>query len=178
MKKRISMLALVFLLTGCISIPTGDGGKVKLSKDGLEFEDRDGEKTSVSVDTDEGGYSMDFGDGTSTKLGTNAEIPDAFPKDILLPKNGDLILSSEMNDDEDTTYSISYTVEGDLTKDAEAYKTYLTDNGYEIQEYILGGEVIAYQGTKTTNYLHYQLMGDSDSAEYSIIITYGLLDTE
>ena len=86
-KNMIGLLAIALFMAGCISIPTGDGGKLKLSKDGVEFEDKEGETSTISVDTDKGGYTYEV-DGQVAKVGSDATIPEGFPKDILLPKDG------------------------------------------------------------------------------------------
>ena len=176
MKKLMGLLTITFLLTGCISIPTGDGGKIKLSKDGVEIKDKDGEKSSISVDAEEGGYSMEFEDGTSTSAGSHATIPDAFPKDILLPKDGQLLQSGESEYEGRPAYMLTYQVQGDMTKDAELYHAYLTDNNYEINEVLLADAMIVYQGRKTPHYLGYQLMGDAGDPDYMISVSYGELE--
>lgn len=175
LKNRFGLLTIPFLLAGCISIPTGDGEKIKLSKDGLEFEDKEGEKSTISVNSDEGGYSLET-DGITSNVGANATIPNDFPKEILLPKDGQLLISNETDYEGRPAYVLSYKVQGDMTKDAEDYHDYLTDNGYEINEISLGEAILAYQGRKTTHYLHYQLMGDAGDPDYMMNVSYGELE--
>ncbi|WP_342511035.1 hypothetical protein MKY34_12495 [Sporosarcina sp. FSL K6-1522] len=46
----IGFFIIAMLMTGCIAIPTGDGGKIKLSKDGGKVEDKEGEKSTITMD--------------------------------------------------------------------------------------------------------------------------------
>lgn len=162
----------LLLVAGCVSIPTGDGGKLKISKSGLEIEDKDGEKSEMTFDTDEGGYTIET-DGNVAKAGSNAEIPKDFPNDILLPKEATLILSNEIDDN---SYMLSYQVEGQMTDEHTIYADYLNDNGYEVHEINMEDTIISYQGRKENDhFLHYQMSGNEDNT-YNLSILYGKLD--
>lgn len=102
MKKLVSgILLLVFLATlvGCggISIPTEDGGKMNLSKDGFTIEGADGSSGKVTTDK-EGGMVFESDDGSELKFGENLDLPDDYPEDILPLYKKDSILSTSSAD--------------------------------------------------------------------------------
>lgn len=171
-KNMIGYLTILLLLSGCVSIPTGDGGKIKVSKDGLEMEDKDGGKSEITFDTDDGGYTLETEDGIA-KTGSQAEIPANFPKEILLPENATLILSNET---EDNSFMLSYSVEGQMIEDHLIFADYLNENNYEVQEINMGDKIISHQGRKENDhYLNYQMMGQEDN-QYQLSIIYGELN--
>lgn len=173
MRKWLSLLTITSFLSSCVSIPTGDGGKLKISKGGIEVEDKEGEKLAFSLDKDKESYNLDFGDGNSTQIGTNIEIPEDFPKDIFLPSNGQLIQSTKTEEGGLPTYVLTFLVEGNHTENRKLYDDFLKDNGYEVQEQSIGDMSIALHGKKLTRYLHYQLLGSDEEATYTVSVSYG-----
>lgn len=173
-KRGMAVCLFPLVLAGCISIPVGDGGKMKLSSSGVEIENEEGEKASITVDTDEGGFTINTGD-TVAKVGAGATIPDGFPKEVKLPKNAELLLSNETENDGKKTYMLSYNVEGDAKEEGEAFLQYLQSQGYEIDTIQLGNDLVAYQGRTTTHYLHYQMMA-SEEQSYRLTVMYGELE--
>lgn len=173
-KWGIYVCILPLVLAGCISVPMGDGGKMKLSKSGVEIENEEGEKASITLENEEGGYTIHTGD-TVAKVGVGATIPDDFPKEIKLPQNAELILSNETENEGKKTYMLSYNVEGDAKTEGEAFLQYLQSQGYEIETIQLGNDLVAYQGRATTHYLHYQMMA-SEEQSYQLTVMYGELE--
>jgi len=170
MRNSLFILAVLFLLTGCVSIPTGSGEKIKVSKSGVEIEGEDGDKANISIDTDNGGQTITFDDGTTSKIGTDAEVPEDFPKDVLIPEDGNLISVTNLSAEGKYSVSLIYEVKDEIIPLAEHYRTYLNDNGYEINEVELG-ETISLQGRKGDTSLMYQFMGKKDD-HFTLMIMY------
>ena len=178
----LCFLALTLLLAGCISIPTGDGGKIKLSKDGMEIENQDGEKSTVNVDNDDGGFSLTTeGDGNGTEvtvnMGTHAKVPDDFPQDIILPSEEFLVMSGFSPKDQDDEHSINsitlnYQVKGDFTENKETYDAYLVDNGYEVERLMLGDAMHNMMGTKGNHSLSISFFVDEGEQSYMLQFIY------
>lgn len=102
MKKIVSciiLLSLLLTLAGCggISIPTEDGGKMKIGKDGFTIENADGSKGSFTADED-GGFVLESEDGGELKIGSDLELPDGYPEDILPLHKNDSILSTSVSE--------------------------------------------------------------------------------
>lgn len=127
------------------------------------------------MDEDKGGYTIET-DGTVAKAGSDTTIPEDFPKDTLLPKDGTLLLSNETDNDGLRSYMLSYEMQETMVNDAEMYHTYLTDYGYEVEEIKMAETMIAYQGRTDTHYLHYQMIGDASNPTYTLQILYGETD--
>ncbi len=173
-------LAVMLLLTGCISIPTGDGGKIKLGKGGVEIEGEDGEKSTIDIDSDDGGVSVTTGqdgDGTAVtiNMGSHAEIPDEFPQDISLPAKEFLVMTSISPKDRDDEYgrnsiTLSYQIEGEFIGSLEMYDKYLVDNGYEVEKMEIGPMMHTMIGTKGETSLSISII--SDEASYLLQIIY------
>src|SRR5699024_12871669 len=94
--KWIKLIILSFgttvLLTACINIPLGDGNKMKLSKDGLEFTDADGDKHSIGIDEDKESitmkcFGMDNNEGEGSLTLGGKELPENFPEEIPMPES-------------------------------------------------------------------------------------------
>lgn len=173
--EKIKRLAIFFgvltLLSGCISIPTGDGGKIKVSKDGLEVEGEDGEKTSVDVDTEEGGYTIKSDEGQLTQIGSHAEIPENFPGFILIPPKENIIMAVDTSEDGKTSIMLAFEMNGNMDEGTKKYEQYLLDNGYEVETVELGDSMKSYQGNKEDHYLSYQFMDADD--HYTLQVMYG-----
>lgn len=170
-------VTILFLLTGCVTIPTGDGDKIKLSKDGLEFQGEDGTKSIIDVDTDKGGQTITTDDGTTSKIGAHAEVPADFPKEILKPEDKFLMMATDLSqdDDDDLKYAVmlGYQLTDDKAANIEKFRTYLEDNGYEVNELQLGPEMHSLQGQKEESFLMYQFM-NSDDDGYMLQVMYGV----
>lgn len=140
MKRSLIVLSILFtmiLLNGCISIPTGDGESIGLSKDGVTIKTKDGEETTITGDVDDGSISIQGtdadGNKTSFNSTTSEEIPDDFPDSIPIPKEAVIKMgqASEMGGSHQLT--VIYEVENDdIAKYDDLYREYANEGGYEI----------------------------------------------
>lgn len=166
------MIAVGLVLSGCISIPTGDGGKIKLSKDGVEIEGEDGKKAKIEVDTKEGGSTITTDDGSTIQMGSHAEMPKDFPSDLLVPAKEKLVNVTETTDGEKMGYMLIYQLDDVMKDNIQKYKNYLVENSYEINEVELGDTMVSLQGNKEETFLAYQFMGED--GEYSLSVLYSI----
>lgn len=172
MKNMLFLLGIGLLLSGCISIPTGDGGKIKLSKDGVEIEGEDGKKAKIEVDTKEGGSTITTDDGSTVQMGSHAEMPKEFPSEILVPAEDKLINVTDISDEEKVAFMLIYQLDGSMKDNVQKYKDYLTENDYEINELELGDRIVSLQGSKDGDSLAYQFSGED--GEYSLSVLYSI----
>ncbi len=133
----IVMTLLVVMLAGCISIPIGNGNSIKLSKDGFEVKNKEGETTKINVDEDEGSFSMTGTDKDGNEMEysqkSGQEIPEDFPKDIPIP--GDATITGGVSTKVDGSHgmNVAYIVEGDddVSKYLKMYVDYAEGAGYD-----------------------------------------------
>lgn len=151
----VLMGLLVVLLAGCIHIPLGDGNKLKLSKDGLEFTDADGGKHSITLDEDEETVRFQgFGEGEEGEsewtFGTGADVPDDFPKDIPIMKDAMIIQSMNINGE----MMVMYMTEEPVEHVSDTFRDYLEQNGEsaERSELSYGEEYTAYHHAAEMTY--------------------------
>lgn len=170
----LPFIAMVFLLTGCITIPTGDGEKIKISKDGLEFQGEDGSSSKIEVDHEKGGHTITTDDGSTSKIGSHAEVPAEFPKEIVKPDDKYLMMATDLSEGDDGKYAVMLVYEMTDDKDAhiESFRTYLKNSGYEVNELELGPDIHSIQGQKEESYLTYQFMS-ADEEGYMLQVMYG-----
>lgn len=171
MKSLLYVLAVGLVLSGCISIPTGDGGKIKLSKDGVEIEGEDGKKAKIEVDAEEGGSTITMDDGSTVQMGSHAEVPEDFPSEILVPAKEKLINVTELTDDEKRGYMLIYQLDDSMKDNVIKYKDDLEENAYEVNEIEIG-ETVSLQGSKGESFLMYQFMGED--GDYSLSVHYSM----
>lgn len=98
----VSML-LISVLAGCggISIPDGDGGKIKLGKDTIEFTDENGETGSISVDEKSGSVSFEGSDG-SASFSAGGGLPEGWPVDFMpIIDGGEVIQGGRVEEESD-----------------------------------------------------------------------------
>lgn len=175
--KVLFVLSVVLvLMTGCFSIPTGDGGKIKLGKGGVEIEGEDGERATIDVDGEEGGYSITTekkvdGKDTNINFGSHAEVPADFPKDIPRPSDDYLMAAVVIEENDGKGISLSYQMEGDFEEYKEQYDNYLMENGYEVERLELAQAMITLMGTKGETVLTIGIMADDDES-YLLQIMY------
>lgn len=149
---------MIIIVSGCISIPTEDGGTVKISKDGLKINTADGEEVLVSLDKDndsltikgtdadgeegvlnidmnEGGMSWTGIDGEGLEFEMNAgftnEIPDGFPKDIPIPEDAIIFMALTSETIEGTAYTVQYFAEGKVIDYYDLYRKYVDGLNYD-----------------------------------------------
>ena len=166
------LLAVGILLSGCISLPTSDGGKINISKDGLEIEGEDGEKASIDVDTEDGGYTVTSDGGGLAQVGSHAEIPENFPKDILIPSDQKPIMAVDTSEDGKISIMLAFEMDDNMDEGTKKYEKYLVDNGYDLEEIELGEAMKSFSGNKEGSYLTYQFMLD-DGDNYTMQVMYG-----
>lgn len=152
------IMLICVLLTSCISIPTGDGGSLKLSKDGIQVKDgdgteikidskdgtlnlrgtdADGKETVIQFDTEEGKMTIES-DGEQAEATFNfagfgdVEIPEEFPADIPIADGAIMSSSSKMEDGTEAVLYVSYAVEGGSYADIAAmYEQYMDKQNYQ-----------------------------------------------
>lgn len=134
---KVALLsAIAILLTACISIPLGDGNKMKLSKDGITFTDADGDETNISLDTEEGSFNISGGkDGEEIDftLGVDLDVPDDFPKEIPIVEDAKIGNSTKVSEGEGR--SITYSTNESFEQVQQLYKNYVMAN-YEEHELV------------------------------------------
>lgn len=133
-KISLYLVMLLVITTGCIAIPTGDGGSIKLSKDGVSIKTADGEEASIKVDAKEGSLSFKGKDAEGKEidynLSTSNELPKQFPKDIPMPKAAKIVGSHSGSSDGSSVMIVSYEIKGKVSEYSKIYKDYLQKEGY------------------------------------------------
>ena len=168
-KSLLFLLAVGLLLSGCISIPTGDGGKIKLSKDGVEIEGEDGKKAKIEVDTKEGGATITTDDGSTVQMGSHAEMPKDFPAFILVPAEEKLVNVTDISNEEKVSFMLVYHLEDSMKDNVQKYKDYLAENGYEVDVVELGDRIVSLQAGKGETSLGYQFSGEDGKYSFSVL---------
>lgn len=88
LKTGLLLILFAVFLVGCVSIPIGDGNKVKVTKEGIVLTASDGSEHTISFDTESGSLYIDgFGLEDGFGLGETYEIPEGFPADIPIPED-------------------------------------------------------------------------------------------
>lgn len=124
---------MLIVATACISIPTGDGGSIKLSKDGATLKTADGEEHSVKVDVNDQSltYSGVDQDGKSieTSVGLSDELPSVFPANTPIP-DGAVLTVVEGDYDGRKQYIVRYETQGSVAETYYKYRTFFEQAGY------------------------------------------------
>ncbi|MHA6259728.1 hypothetical protein ACXYMX_07390 [Sporosarcina sp. CAU 1771] len=170
LKFIFSLMLISFVLSGCITIPTGDGGKIKVSKDGVEIEGEDGKKGKIDLDTKDGGSTITTDDGTKIQMGSDVEISTKVSSEILLPDADKAISFLESSDEEKDQYSITYKLEDSMKDNVQIFKDYLAENNYEVEVVEPFDTAVSLQARKDNVFLMYQFMGED--GEYSLAVIY------
>lgn len=188
MKRFILMLTVfftIFVLSGCISIPIGDGDSLKLSKDGMTIKSKDGEETSFSADEQDGSFSVQGTDAdgkeTDIQIETSGEIPEDFPTDIPIPKEAEITTTNDSTIDGSRMMHVSYVVESgeaDVTKYGDLYRDYIEKMDYEKQvDSDYNGESIQL-GAMIDDRTSLQVMVNKDDTDVIVILSYTILAEE
>lgn len=146
----------LFWLTGCISIPIGDGNKLKISSDGITVIDSENEEHKIEYDEAEGeitveGFGQEEGEsrkisideesGTVTFEGENEEgsytatfgeggsLPDHFPKEVPLANDANIVMQTST----DQAHYVMYVTKESFASVANMYEDYA-------KKYTTGGE--------------------------------------
>ncbi len=163
MKSKIAILALGLLLVtaisiGCgkLSIPTGDGGSISISKDGeLTVKGKDGEG-SVSISGDQ-------------------KLPKGFPSDIPIPKGATIEGSLQAKSNGKNSYTVTLTAKQDIEELTELYEKYMDKEGYEETSGWGDQSFWSMTGFKDEYMFSAMISGDSQEGS-SVILVYGPRD--
>lgn len=135
------LLLLTLLLTSCLSIPIGDGNKIKLGKGGATFVDEEGDEYKVDVGDDE----ISIRDGKSgesitqiTEDGIKFQSEDGEDQEITFTQDGDNIKIEGAGQDETVNFEMGENValpnrfpkDVPLTQDANI--TMVSENNKEV----------------------------------------------
>lgn len=131
----MSFLLAILLLSGCFSIPTGDGGSIKLTKDGVKMKTAEGEEAVISASGKDGGTVSIKGrdaDGKEAdiKLSVGSEIPKDFPSAIPIPKGAKVIGTQNLTSGDKKNVTVMYEIEGSVKDVAKLYKDYMKKEKY------------------------------------------------
>lgn len=125
---------IVIFAAACISIPTGDGGTIKLSKDGATVKTADGDELSLNVDTEAEAYTYSGvdadGNTFQSTIGVSETLPAQFPKDIPIPDDVQLTVIENTLDGQHH-YSVSFEAQGSVAEHYQTYRTYIDQSNYE-----------------------------------------------
>lgn len=171
----ILIIVFLFSFAGCgggFSIPTEDGGKMKITKNGIQVEGSDGSKATISNDNSQ--FVMESSQG-EVKVGENLDLPEGYPKDLVPIFKEDSILSSTKADSGE--YAIIYRSKASVKDCLEYYKDFAKDaeNKMESQDED-GGMIIA---TIKDREIAIIISNDSDDEKKaSVAITIGAQASE
>lgn len=132
------MIASVFSLAmltvaGCGSIPIGDGGSIKMNKDGFTIQSDEG-NGSIDISVNDDGEMMLKGTDESgqifeQKVSKEQKLSDGFPQDFPLPADAELaVIESEINGQ--MQYIVQYSTKGTVIDVYNQYRQYVEQAGY------------------------------------------------
>lgn len=133
----ISLLLLISLLVSCVSIPVGNGEKIKISKKGVSHEDKEGKKTDIKLDKKQGDLTLSStdseGKNVDFQIKADNKLPEEMPKDIPIPKEAEILGTSKMVIDKSLIIQVNFQIgkTKDLDKYKKIYEDYLEKAGYE-----------------------------------------------
>lgn len=157
MKVKITILAISLLLIaalsiGCgkLSIPTGDGGTISVSKDGgLTVKGKDGEASFSS----------------------DQKIPKDFPKEIPIPKGSKVEGSFQAKSDGKKSFTVTLSAKQSVEELVELYEDYLDKSGYEDVSGWGDNSFWSTTGYKTDYYFS-AMISEVENEGSSVILTY------
>ncbi len=116
----VLLILILAILAGCggISIPTEDGGKMRITKDGFAVEGADGSKSQISTD-DKGGMVFKSDDGSELQIGEDLDLPDGYPKKTLPLYKEDSILSTSSSEG---SYYVMFRSKASIKDSTEYYQ--------------------------------------------------------
>lgn len=182
MKKGLFLTILMIVLTGCIKIPLGDDGSLKLSKDGITVTDKDGKDTTIKADTDDGSFSMSSNEGEEFNMafGDDLDVPEDFPVDDLpIPKDAKIVSSQKTTTEDGSGEVVIYVYEGIFNELAKFYESHFEKSGYEAietgsidsEEDELQSGMWSIKASKNDTNFAVTLIGDSE--EVNVTLFYG-----
>lgn len=181
MKKNTFILPFMFtmiLLAGCISIPTGDGDSIKLTKDGVSIKSKDGEEMTVKGNEDGGSISIEGIDGEGDEINfkstSSEEIPDDFPDSIPIPEDAVITLGQETQMDGMHAFTVFYEVQDDdVEKYGDMYREYVTNSGYEIGLDHFSDDSIQFSSNKDDGMFNFII--EKKDTIITVQLTYGVI---
>lgn len=176
-KGSFVLVLMTIFLVGCITIPLGDGNKLKVSKEGVTFTDEDGGEHSITIDEEEEqvtmkGFGMEDEDD-EVVLGADLDIPDALPKDIPIPDDANVHQASAVH----SVITVSYTTTMNLDEIVILYEDYFSRDLFteepSITENKSGDSIIHnYDGKREDGVLAVQIDGSEDAEHTRVIIVF------
>lgn len=131
---KLALFVLVaVVLVGCIKIPTGDGGSIKLSKDGVTIANEEGNTTDIQYDDKEGQLKItdgEDGEAFNVTVGTNSELPDGFPTEIPIADDATIIQSANMSEGNELYFMITYASKNPIESIKDLYRHYINGSDY------------------------------------------------
>lgn len=201
MIKRIALLSLFLILTGCIYVPLpfGEGNQLKLGLDGISFVDqddkeytveqnenddviildrmdKDGEKESITIGSNDDEIHIDmFGndEDSAWHMGEKLELPYEVPENIPLSKDANIY--QHMKNEEQTM--INYMTEADINEVIQLYESYFRrhsfTDGPEVSEVDLGEGILkSFTAEKEGKTISVTIgSGDSNDGSHNVLIS-------
>lgn len=176
------LLGTMVLLTGCISIPVGGGDSIKLSSDGISIKSKDGSESKMSIDEEEGSFSMEGtdadGEESSFSMDSGQEIPEDFPKEIPIPKGATITSGTNTKIDGTHMVTVSYSIEDDdISKFGDLYHDYAEKAGYEIDYESSYGDGLQMNASKEET-KSFSLMVAKGEDAIDVSLTYTIITEE
>ncbi len=171
------LLVAVIFLVGCASNENGD--KVKVKKDEVKVESKDGTKATIKTDK-EGTVKIQGedaeGNETNVEITSDAKkIPADFPKEIPIPKQGEITSSSSIKTDDGQVLQVVYEIdEKDMNANSlvELYKNFLTENNYTIELEMTIEEMVQITATKTENTFFQIVISQEEGKPIQVMLMY------
>ncbi|MFD1928875.1 hypothetical protein ACFSFY_12610 [Sporosarcina siberiensis] len=152
LKSIVGLLALLLLLSACVSSPKDNG-----------------DQSDQTVDKDDEVSEVDK-ENSGEEADAQELVLDDFPEDVYIPLNATLTKSIVTDEN---SIMLTYEVPGKMVDDQDNYKNFLTDKGYTMNEINMSDQMIVFQGTKIgDHFLYYSLVGQEDTS-YTLKIEYG-----
>ena len=194
LKSALLLALLTVLLVGCISIPIGDGNKMKIGKDGITFIDEEDGETKISFDDEEisivtgdgeeaGKLSFDGEEGLNFNfsgededfnwsMGVDLELPEDLPYNIPIPENGNVIQYGTSGH----LTGLSYIIEEDAERIVKLYDDFFAKaklpGEAEINDYSAEDGVFKNYHVETDDtFIEVIIIGSTEEAVVSVTIT-------
>lgn len=140
-KKKLLVLGIVLgsplFLSGCFLTD-------KLGEKAVEEAIESSTNGQVDVDLDDESMTFESDDGESTwTVGEDTELPDGFPGDVYIYKGAEIIIASSHEEENETTYNVSYIIDDKISDIADKYINEMEKDGWkktsktEVEELIL-----------------------------------------
>ncbi|WP_284141615.1 MULTISPECIES: hypothetical protein [unclassified Virgibacillus] len=183
---QISIFLSLFtiFLAGCIDIPIGSEGKLKVSKDNIKISDEEGNEQNISIDTEgenvtvSGSGSGSENEDVSMNIGNNVELPETFPSDIPIPEKANIFQATEA----DGMISIAYDAPTKVEDIEKLYTDYINSEIFSEQNSVIeqSGDINYHQYTakRKEGTLNIRVMNSEKYADGSNVIIMLVKDNE